>query len=359
MRNFALTLLLALSSTTAFSQIVGLNNVEIKQLKVNLTKNENLRKEYDTFEQSTANFLSDQPNAIDTIRTEGLLKGNPKKIKTAAALADIYKMYATALLYRLNSDKKYLNKSIEFLNAWAKINQPNGDPIDDTNLERAVEAYDLIKQEIPNQGKRLIIDWLRNTANAEINSKRMKPGRTTAINNWNAHRLKIVGLIGYAINDRELISWTIDHLKKHIEINLYPDGTSFDFKERDAMHYHIYDLEPMLKLAIAIDRAKGEDFYHYQSTTGSSIQKSVEWMIPYVKGEKQHEEYVNTKVKFDRDRAKNGEAGFAAGSFFKPSMALPVFKYSSYFDPAQQNLLTLMEYKPNWQNTVDRMKGLK
>lgn len=359
MRKFSITLFVTFWFYTAFSQIVGLNNTEINRLKADIAKKEAINKEFHAFEQSTINFLTDQPNPIDTIRTEGLLKGNPLKQKTATALQDMNKMYATALLYRLSSDKKYLNKSIEFLRAWAKINQPNGDPIDDTNLEKAVEAYDLIKGQLSKQDKALITGWLKRTAEAEINSKRMKPGRATAINNWNAHRLKIVGFIGYAINNQELISWTIENLKKHIEINLYADGTSIDFKERDAMHYHIYDLEPMLKLAIVINRAKGEDFYHYQSAKGSSIQKSVEWLIPFVKGEKQHEEYVNTKVKFDRDRAKNGEAGFAAGSFFKPAMALPVFKLSSYFDPGQQSLLPLMEYKATWQNTVDGMRSRK
>jgi hypothetical protein len=68
---------------------------------------------------------------------------------------------------------------------------------------------------------------------------------------------------------------------------------------------------------------------------------------------------VNTKVKFDRDRAKNGEAGFAPGSFFKPILALPVFKLSVYFDRNQQSLLPLMEYKATWQNTVDGLKSLK
>ena len=40
-------------------------------------------------------------------------------------------------------------------------------------------------------------------------------------------------------------------IKKQIAANLRPDGSSLDFHERDALHYHCYDLEPLLTLAIA------------------------------------------------------------------------------------------------------------
>jgi hypothetical protein len=113
----------------------------------------------------------------------------------------------------------------------------------------------------------------------------------------------------------------------------------------------------MLKLSIMIDRAKGTNFYTYQSAKGSSIKKSVEWLIPYINGEKQHEEYVNTTVKFDRDRAKNNEPGFAAGTMFKASLALPILKLAVYFDPSQMGLLKKVNTKENdWQMVLDEIQ---
>ncbi|GGH14408.1 alginate lyase family protein [Pedobacter zeae] len=357
MRKFVVTIALASLSFVAFGQVVSLTSTETAKLKSRIKNDEETKKRYQDFEKSALTYLGEQPNPLDTIRTEGLLKGNPKKVKTQAALADMGKMFALALQYRITHDQRYLNKCVEFLLAWAKTNKPNGDPIDDTNLDPAVEAYDLIKQDIPSDHKKQIEQWLSETAWTEINSKRMKAGRATAINNWNAHRLKVVGEIGYALHNQELINWTIENLKSHINTNLYPDGTSLDFKERDAMHYHIYDLEPMLKLAIIIDRAKGPDFYTYESPKGSSIKKSVEWLFPYIRGEKQHEEYVNTTVKFDRDRAKNNEPGFAPGTMFKPALALPVLRLSVYFDPAQNELLkSVSGNSGSWQNVIEELK---
>ncbi|WP_412466487.1 alginate lyase family protein [Pedobacter sp. KLB.chiD] len=357
MRKFVVTIALAILSFSSFAQVISLNNDEINRLKTQIKNDGQTKKLYQGFEKSALNDLNETPNPIDTIRTEGLLKGNPQKEKTRLALADMNKMFILALQYRITDDRKYLNKCAEFLVSWAKINKPNGDPIDDTNLDKAIEAYDLTKNDLSSADRKQVEQWLTETAWAEINSKRMKAGRATAINNWNAHRLKEVGEIGYTLNNQYFIKWTIDNLKSHININLNPDGTSLDFRARDAMHYHIYDLEPMLKLAIMIDRAKGPDFYTYQSPKGSSIKKSVEWLIPYINGEKQHEEYVNTTVKFDRDRAKNNEPGFAPGTMFKPDLALPVLKRSVYFDRKQADLLKRVNHnETDWQMVLDEIQ---
>jgi len=356
MRKFLITIAVSTLSLPSFSQIVSLNPQEITKLKTLITKDVETKKLYIGFQKSTLKYLDEQPNPIDTIRTEGLLKGNPKKEKTSLALKDMSKMFALALEHRLSGNKECLNKCTEFLKAWSKINRPNGDPIDDTNLDDAIEAYDLTKSELTPTDKKLIDNWLSATALAEINSKRMVAGRGTATNNWNSHRLKIVGEIGYALNNQEFINWAIENLKTQINVNLNADGTSIDFKQRDAMHYHIYDLEPMLRLAIIIDRAKGINFYTYESPKGSSIQKSVNWLLPYIKGEKQHEEYVNTTVKFDRDRAKNNEPGFAPGTMFNPTLALPVIKLSIYFDPTQIAVLSSIDQKAkNWETVIDQV----
>ncbi|MFC3561602.1 alginate lyase family protein [Pedobacter jamesrossensis] len=357
MKTLFLSVIFSLLLSPVFAQVVSLNPSEIKRLKIEISKDEKTKKLYSNFKKNASNFLKEQPNPVDTIRTEGLLKGNPKKEKTSIALRDMYKIFALALEYKINGDKNYLNKSVEFLKAWAKTNQPNGDPIDDTNLDKAIEGFDLIKSDLMDNDRLLISDWLNRTALAEINSKRMNRNVGTGINNWNAHRLKIVGEIGYALNNQEFKNWTTDRFKKHIEVNLNADGTSLDFKERDAMHYHIYDLEPMLKLALLIKRARGENFYTYESPKGASIKKSVDWLIPYIEGEKQHEEYVNTTVKFDRDRAKNNEPGFAAGTMFEPLLALPVLKLSVYFDKKQSELLSKINVKgKDWEKILNDIK---
>ena len=242
--------------------------------------------------------------------------------------------------------------------AWADNNKPNGDPIDDTNLDPAVDAYDLIKDDLNAADKTRISAWLAATAQTEINKLRARSG--TATNNWHSHRLKEVGEIGFAIGDRKFQQWAIDGLKQQIATNLKPDGESFDFKERDALHYHTYDLEPMLTLAIILKRATGVDYYNYESPAQTSIKRSVDWFLPFVEGTKTHAEFVNSRVAFDKKRAQNGEKGYIAGTLFEPKNGLGVLYLLTYFSPDAINTIQKVngstENYPNWQLVLNKVK---
>ena len=278
--------------------------------------------------------LTEDPHPIDTIRSEGLLQGDPKKTATQAALRDMGKMYALALVYRVSEDTVYLRVLERFLSAWAGTDKPRGDPIDDTNLDPVIEAYDMVKGELPTASERLVRDWLRLTAVWEITAVFNRPNRATSYNNWHSHRLKIIGEIGFAISDTSLEGYATRGLETQIGRNLRADGPSEDFVTRDALHYHVYDLEPLLKLAILLKRAMGIDYYSYTSPSGSSIQRSVQWVLPYLNGEKTHAEFVNSTVEFDRRRAANGEAAYKAGSMFDPKNGVLTLLLAGFFDPS-------------------------
>jgi hypothetical protein len=351
---------LIFAGTALQAQYVSLSQKEISKLQQQLSADPEVKKLYDKFQRTAAQALTEAPQPIDTIRTEGLLQGHPKKTATALALRDIPKIYALALVYRVNHDKQYLQQAGTFLKAWATYNIPNGDPIDDTNLDGAIEAYDLLKEALPPADAAIIRKWLQQTAEAEINGPSNRPARSTSYNNWHSHRLKIIGEIGYAIGDTALQTYTIEGLKKQVERNLNADGSSIDFQSRDALHYHVYDLEPLLKLSILLQRATGVNYYTYQSPTTSSIQKSVDWVLPYVSGGKTHPEFVLSTVKFDKERANNHEAGYQPGTLFNPRNGLSTLLLADYFDPnmlpAAQKLLGTDSPYPSWQSVLNALK---
>ncbi|PTR00804.1 alginate lyase [Mucilaginibacter yixingensis] len=352
--------LLCLAATTMYAdaQVVSLNKAELQKLKKLTATDTSAQKRYAEWKRAADAALNDQPNPIDTIHTEGRLQGDPKKIASWEAFKDLHKMYALALVYRVDGGKNYLDKATTFLLAWADKNKPNGDPIDDTNLDPAVEAYDLIKNDLNATDKTKISAWLSATAQMEINKLRARSG--TASNNWHSHRLKEVGEIGFAIGDQKFQQWAIDGLQQQIATNLLPDGQSFDFKERDALHYHTYDLEPMLTLAIILKRATGVDYYNYVSPAQTSVKKSVEWFLPFVEGAKTHPEFVNSRVEFDKKRARNGEKGYIAGTLFEPKNGLGVLYLLTYFSPDAINIIQKVsgttENYPNWQLVLNQVR---
>lgn len=358
MKRISLLALLLLSVFISKAQLVSLNNSEIEGLKKLAATNVSAKARLSEWQRVADQSLTSTPNPIDTIHTEGRLKGDPQKTATSESLRDMHKMYALALTYRISGDKKYFTKAAEFLSAWARKNSPNGDPIDDTNLDPAVETYDFIKADLSADDNKLISSWLAATAQAEMD--KIKRHKGTATNNWHSHRLKEVGEIGFAIGDKKYQQWAIDGLKEQIAKNLLPDGSSIDFKLRDALHYHVYDLEPLLKLSIILKRATGVDYYNYVSPEQTSIRKSVEWLLPYLNGQKTHGEFVNSTVSFDKKRAKNGEKDYVAGTLFNPKNGLHTLLLAEYFFPDVMGLIQKLsgstEAYSNWQLVLNKVR---
>lgn len=344
---------------SANAQNITLSDSEAARLQKLIKSDESAAKQFEDLLKIADASLQDTPNPIETVTTEGRLAGDPLKTATANALRDMRKIYAMALAYRVKNDDKYLKKTNEFLIAWAAKNHPTGDPIDETNLDNAFEGYDLIKNKLSAPDREKIDKWLRETARAEINFPKMAKGKITAMNNWNSHRLKIVGEIAWVLDDAELKKYTIDNLKTQLAVNLNPDGTSFDFIERDALHYHCYDLEPLLKLAIVIKRNMKTDFYNYETEKKASIAKSVDFLAPFVSGEKTHAEFVNTKVEFDKARAKNGEKGYVGGTLFKSTEGVKALSLAAWFNPKLLETVRKTESDnrkfPNWQTVINEV----
>jgi hypothetical protein len=360
MKNLLLFWLL-FSVNALAAQNIGLSNAEIRTLKKWLSSPGTDRSLPERFQEQRAlavQALSEAPHPIDTIRSEGLLQGDPKKTATQAALKDMGKMYALALVYRLFDDTACLVQLERYLNAWAETDKPRGDPIDDTNLDPVIEAFDLVKDDIAAGTARAVRDWLRATAETEITAVYNRPNRGTSYNNWHSHRLKIIGEIAFATGDTALEGYATRGLEAQIGRNLRADGPSEDFVTRDALHYHVYDLEPLLQLAIVLKRATGVDYYSWVSPTGSSIRKSVDWLVPYVTGEKTHAEFVNSTVEFDRRRAANGEAAYKSGALWEPKNGVRTLVLAGYLggsaglmDAARKAAGTDDRYL-SWENVV-------
>lgn len=342
------------------AQYVGPGQAEIRRLKGMMDGDADraqVNALYASWQETADQALTEDPHPIDTIRTEGLLQGNPKKTATAFSLKDMRKMYALALVYRVSGDKKYLGQLTVYLNAWASTNHPKGDPIDDTNLDPVIEAYDMVKADLAGAEGATVREWLMATAETELSAPYNRPGRATSYNNWHSHRLKIVGEIAFAIGDTALQGYTIRGIKEQIARNLNADGSSSDFVSRDALHYHVYDLEPLLTLAIVLQRATGVNYYTYVSPAGTSIKKSVDWLLPYLNGEKTHAEFVNSTVDFDRKRAQNNEAAYKAGTLFDPKNGIATLLLAAFFDPGVMSLARQLsgteDRYPGWQAVVN------
>ncbi|NHA02202.1 hypothetical protein G7092_00265 [Mucilaginibacter sp. HC2] len=358
MKKVALLISLLVAGIYAKAQYVSLNDAEIQVLKKNIADNGEVKKIFESYRQTAEQALNEQPNPIELIVSQGVLAGNPAKTASLKSLQDGNKIYALAFCYRLYRQKSYLQKAQDFLLAWANTNKPNGDPINETKLEDMITGYDLIRDNVSSESKQQIDSWLIKVAEAEFNSASAKPGRTTSFNNWNSHRIKTLTLVAFTLHNTGYEPRIYQELEKQINVNLNADGSGFDFLERDALHYHTYTLEPLLRASMVIYRAGGKNYFSYQSEKGASIQKSVDFLVPFVTGAKTHGEFVNSKVPFDKQRAANHEKGYEAGTLFEPANGVYTLSLAAYFNPAYIKDIQQVNntrQKLNWQLVLDQV----
>jgi hypothetical protein len=157
-----------------------------------------------------------------------------------------------------------------------------------------------------------------------------------------------------------LIDQTIKMYEKQITQNILPDGSSIDFHERDALHYQLYDMQPLLTLAIAARNNK-YDFYNYRSPTRSSLAGAVAFLLPFANGSQTHAEFVNSTVAFDRQRAAAGEGEYKAGRIWNPHAAQPVLELAEQFDPTLLPLIKKLAGStakrfPTWQIVLNSVR---
>ncbi|MBS0207989.1 MAG: alginate lyase family protein [Planctomycetes bacterium] len=303
--------------------------------------------------------LGDEPGPVREIRSEGLLDSDSQKKATVAALRDMPKLVDLAYAWTLSNDQKYGEQAKKFILAWVTTAEPPGNPIDATRVESLLMAYDLTRAGFSKTEQQQVEQWLRAMAERQIAER--KAGSATLFNNWNSHRLKLVGMVAIVLNDKPLMSQVLEGFREQVAGDLYPDGTSFDFHERDALHYHLYTLEPLLSLAMVADRNGIKNLYTYVAPNGASLKKSVDFVVPFAEGKLTHPEFVNSKVKFDRERAAAGQKGYQTGAPFEPHSARDMFALAAYFDPKLSRLAATLAEKSDrelatWQMALNACK---
>jgi len=307
--------------------------------------------------KSANGYLDDRPHPIPVVHVEGTLKSSPVAIRSRAALEDMKKVDTLTDAYELTGDRKYGEKSKSFVLAWARTHQPNGNPIDETNLEPMLKAFDATRSLYTSDEKRQVDRWLTKIADQAI----AHDGKVTQYNNWNSHRLKIVGMIGFIKDDDRLIDYAVNGYKKQVAHNIRPDGSTYDFHVRDALHYHVYDLEPLLGLARVAEK-NGVNLYDYKAQNGASLDKAVRFLEPYANGSKRHIEFRNSQVGFDKDRQRAGQPEFDYKAF-DPARATKVFELASGFNHRYDGLANKLNggnthsNYPSWRSVMTKLRA--
>lgn len=335
--------------TAAHGQILSFSPEGQKRLAALVTADPDAASLFKTLTRIADAALKETPQPVPQISTEGRLETDPIAQQTRAALQDMKKIYALGQCFQVTGRDEYKQAAAKFMLAWATTMQPTGNPIDATHLDELIETYDMVRAKLGREEKQTIDAWLEQIARQQIGD--WSPTASSGSNNWHSHRLKLVGLIGFVIQSRQFVQVALSGFPQQIGADLQPDGSSFDFHERDSLHYHCYTLEPLLTLAIAAQQRGATGLYTYVAPNGASLEKSVAFLVPFAEGKQTHAEFVNSNVEFDRRRAAAGQKNYQAGRPFEPTETRYALALASFFDPKLEGVVNKLLEKAGTRQT--------
>jgi hypothetical protein len=309
---------------------------------------------YSTIRADAEAALTIPPVPLPELVYEGHLPDHPQRLVTIEHLRDVSRIRALGYAWLVSQEPRFAHHSRAIILAWSGSYRPTGNPINENKLSSLIGVYALLREEHFSADEREQVDgWL-----GEIGTRnRLSGAGSPELNNWHAKRLKLAAMIGAAIGDESLLDWAREGFADYVAGGLHPDGSSEDFRQRDALSYHHGGLKPMLEIAAALDPA-GE-LYRREYGAGSSLARSVAFLVRYVDGTAQHAEWVNTTSQLDRRRAAEGHARYQPGRIYQPWEALEALCLAASFDSSLLDLVATIRRDaglgstPAWQQVVN------
>jgi hypothetical protein len=266
--------------------------------------------------------------AVEVIQKEGTLNSDPRHSSADDALKNVNLILNWAICSTIADQPlrgQCADKAAKGIIRWADTYKPSGNPINDVQLLRLIVATDLVSAYLKPQSRTTILNWLRLfiTSGDEFFAN-LKANDRKKLNNWMTWRLAIRGLAAVVLDDQNFIRSTKALIQDHSRLNLSSQGWQppsdcinsderyggLDFRTRDALHYHVYNLEAwtwILRFAPEL----------IDEQTLARIKEAFDFLHPYYLGQRTHIEFACTTVKFDILRKNEGQDQFQNKNWIK------------------------------------------
>jgi hypothetical protein len=292
------------------------------------------------------NSLLANPMPLSILKTEGLLPGEGIRDESLASRRDFDKILLLAFAWRSTQKEVYLLKIKEFLLDWSLNYKPSLNPIDETQFSKVFQAYGVVRSDLDSQSRDSIDKWVRIFANGYLNELIQNHNKKNSqYSNWQSHRIKLAISSAAALNNPEMVNSILPFFKEQVERNIRNDGSTEDFHIRDSISYSVYSLTPLVESAILIKKNNNK-WLNENEEVLARLLNGVDWLKPYVTGAKIHQEYINSKVRFDRIRAEKEIDGHKKEKW-KPLVARDLFWLVSYLKSDNVNYAKILNVNPS------------
>jgi hypothetical protein len=286
------------------------------------------------------------PRAV--VHTQGLLPHEQDRDASVLSQEDWRQTLVQALAWCVTGNPAYEAKAVATIDVWVAGYSPSFNPIDEADLVDLLLGFDFVQARLSSSTIGKTRQLGRQLATGYLGTRRVGDP-STGLNNWQSHRIKLATAGAYLSGDPALITAAREGFLAHVSGNIGTEGRTYDFNQRDAMHYVVYDLEPLL-MAASMAAAHGDDWYGMASSQGG-LAAALRWLEPYAAGDKQHEEFVHSTVRFDARRRRTSTGSPRASILSSPpwqarsmrsrlfARCLPESPRTVFFPPSHPHLL--------------------
>jgi len=271
------------------------------------------------------------PAPIVSLRSAGVTdKNNPELMASRRAFRDADNAAVVAMAFAAFGDFRYFDYVRNMLLRWSKVNIPTGHPIDETRLEGLLWAFDLVRADLHSDDILSVRNYFLTMSSAK---RRWKFGPKTQKNNHKTHHFKMLILLDRVLNDEQALAMDTAAARTHLEKNIdKKTGISIDYIERDALYYHVYNLEAWLEIALLTECCVSEIRAAFRFTTDKLLSNELDG------------EFLQSQAKIDGQRGQSGFGYAQRNSRYEVSRAVrAIVSYStltkSLLSPQLQRLV--------------------
>ena len=251
---------------------------------------------------------------IERFELAGTLNGHPGHIRSDEAKQDFPAIFALAVTgFRGPEPLRSRSRAAAAaaLNSWARVYRPTGNPIDEWFFVPLLQAADLLAGSLPPADRAKLLGWVHAFARRGDEFYAGRPARNPSrINNWMARRLLIRSVASTVAGDAAARAATPGLLRDFTAGNFVTgpsgerDGATYDFRQRDALHYHVAAVHPLVEMSLYTPDL-------VDTGARAAIGSGLEFLRPFFLGECEHIEFARTTNAFDRERRDDGNPEFA------------------------------------------------
>jgi hypothetical protein len=352
MKTLVFTLFLGLFQTAIFSQkifaefdpphLIWLDATERLKLAADNTTDGQANRHF--MLQKAQKYLKTKPNPTDSIFYEGLVSNHPKRLISTEHIRDMEILYYLTWAYIVSQKPRFGKKAKAFLLAWAKNYRPTGNDVNENKLAFCFYAFETLKPLLSKKEETTVKTWLHTIAKEQMQNWNPKTGSS----NRHVKRAKMILMGGIVLQSDTFKTFALEKIDTLIRYAILPDGKTQDLIRRDAMHYHTDCLAVFIEIHY-LTRLIGLDLYHKISPNGASLARCMDYMLPYLSGEKVHKEWVNTTIELDKKRFQEGDEFYRPGKPWNPNDGISLMILSKSMNKDIERIFE-SRYKNQLQN---------